>query len=99
MEPTRSQGSPWWRLLAVGGLALALGMGLWINTEAPARAAEPKSGSRSSRASENEETAGKTNAKVAAKLDEILENQQQILKRLDQVMEELKIVKIRATMR
>ena len=33
------------------------------------------------------------------KLDQLLENQQKILKRLDDVMAELQIVKVRATVR
>jgi hypothetical protein len=37
--------------------------------------------------------------KILAKLEDIQSNQQTILNRLDQVMEELKIVKIRATVR
>lgn len=38
-------------------------------------------------------------ARVEAKLDQVLANQERILARLDEVMEELKIVKIRATVR
>lgn len=38
-------------------------------------------------------------AKLEQKLNEILQHQAQILQRLDQVMEELRIVKIRATVR
>ena len=37
--------------------------------------------------------------KLEKKLDELLQNQQTILQRLDQVMEELRIVKVRATVR
>jgi hypothetical protein len=36
---------------------------------------------------------------LEAKLDQILGNQERLFKRLDEVMEELKIVKIRATLR
>ena len=49
---------------------------------------------RSSRAPETGAT-----ARVEAKLDQVLANQEQIMARLDQVLEELKIVKIRATVR
>ena len=49
---------------------------------------------RSTRTSETGAT-----ARVEAKLDQILSNQDRILARLDEVMEELKIVKIRATVR
>jgi phage tail tape-measure protein len=51
--------------------------------------------SRASRPPEDEDLA----ARVNTKLEEVLETQQQILKRLDEVMEELKVVKIRATLR
>ena len=40
-----------------------------------------------------------TEAKLEERLNDILDHQQQILKRLDDVMEELRIVKIRATVR
>ena len=36
---------------------------------------------------------------LEAKLNQILENQEKILQRFDQVMEELRIIKIRATLR
>ena len=39
------------------------------------------------------------NAKLEAKLDQILANQEQIFRRFDEVMEELRIVKVRATLR
>lgn len=45
------------------------------------------------------EEANKLDPKVEAKLNDILARQEQILQRLDQVMEELRIVKIRATVR
>ena len=38
-------------------------------------------------------------AQIERKLDEILSNQQTILQRFDAVMEELRIIKIRATLR
>ena len=62
--------------------------------------------SRSSRASSSAPSGGHAAAGGAtsvqgleAKLNEILEKQQQILTRLDEVMSELQIVKIRATVR
>ena len=57
---------------------------------APPSSKKTKAGSQSSKA---------TDAKLEQRLNEILDHQQQILKRLDDVMEELRIVKIRATVR
>ena len=76
------------RLCAVG---LAVGVVMWFGVSA---VASEQSG-RSSRPPEDEDLA----ARVNTKLEEVLETQQQILKRLDEVMEELKIIKIRATLR
>ena len=78
------------RLCAVG---LAVGVAVWLGFSA---VASGQSG-RSSRPPEaqDEDLA----VRVNTKLEEVLDTQQQILKRLDEVMEELKIVKIRATLR
>ncbi len=54
--------------------------------------------SRSTRSSGTSASSG-GDAKVEQKLDEILDNQQKLFTRLDQIMEELKIVKIRATLK
>ena len=44
-------------------------------------------------------SSGSDTAQLEQKLNDILEHQTQILQRLDQVMEELRVVKIRATIR
>ena len=84
--------------LAGLGLLLALGLGLHAagfaqDEETAARSTRPRSATRSS------QQGGGADAKLDAKLDEILANQQRILARLDEVMEELKIIKIRATLK
>ena len=76
------------RLCAVG---LAVGVVMWFGVSAVVSGES----SRSSRPPEEEDLA----ARVNTKLEEVLDTQKQILKRLDDVMEELKIVKIRATLR
>ena len=40
----------------------------------------------------------KSDARLESKLDQILANQQTILQRFDQIMEELRIIKVRATL-
>jgi hypothetical protein len=79
----------------------------------PIRAAEEevptrstRSGASRSAANANENTSRSTRtsqegreARVEAKLDQVLANQETILARLDQMMEELKVIKIRATVR
>ena len=77
------------RWLYAAGLAVSVVVWVGVNT-----VASEQSG-RSSRPPEDEDLA----ARVNTKLEEVLETQQQILKRLDEVMEELKIIKIRATLR
>ena len=76
------------RLCAVG---LAVGVVMWFGFSA---VASGQSG-RSSRPPEDEDLA----ARVNTKLEEVLETQQEVLKRLDEISEELKIIKIRATLR
>ena len=81
--------------VAAAGLVVAIGLGLWIRTET--HAAEPSEQStRSTRASST--GGGETgNEAVIQKLDQVLTKQATILQRLDEIMAELKIVKIRAT--
>lgn len=102
------------RCLAAIAAGLLLGLGVGANLSSPSRLsampadqptaasddAEQKTtkASRSTRPS-GSSGSGKAGSGVEAKVDEILSNQRRILSRLDEVMEELKIVKIRATMR
>ena len=71
--------------------------GLWVSAQ-PLRAAE-RSSKTAKAAAEKTDEAGKLDPQVEARLNDILAHQQEILQRLDQVMEELKIIKIRATVR
>ena len=94
-------------------LALLCGIALWgsagigraaTDEDAPTSSSRSSAGrtstspsadaSRSTRASDT----GRE-AKIEAKLDQILANQDRMFAKLDEVMEELKIVKIRATLR
>ena len=79
------------------GLTLAFGIGLWSQTGAQAEA--PSRSSRPPRPPSAGKAGGDVDAKkLDAKLDQILANQEKILQRFDEVMEELRIVKIRATL-
>jgi len=86
---------PWRRVAGLAALTVLLGITSWTDSSAAPRirTGNPEGGSSS-----NEE-GQKSDPKVLGKLDEILTNQQTIMSRLDEVMEELKIVKIRATLR
>ena len=79
---------------SIGLLVLFIfGLGLWVKSET--QAAEPGRSSRSSRPPSSGDGTGED--VVARKLDQVLATQETILQRLDEVMEELRIVKIRAT--
>ncbi|MBI4342161.1 MAG: hypothetical protein HY599_02200 [Candidatus Omnitrophica bacterium] len=86
-----------WAFVA-GWILAGTGVAVALNAEdAPttsSRASHPPAASSSRIAG-----GGVTPKMLEAKLNEILENQQKILKRLDEVMAELQIVKIRATVR
>ena len=89
----------WW-VAAVLGCVLAAGAGFG----ALARAADEEgSADRATRRTSRTTTAVTSTASntdpLERKLDDVLAGQQAILKRLDEVMEELRIVKIRATIR
>ena len=94
MNTARRRGAASSRVIVSACLALVFGIGMWVNTSTLARDVETSTSRRASRAS-----GGSDDQKVEGKLNEIVENQQKILKRLDEIMEELKIVKIRATLR
>ena len=80
-----------------GWVLAVLLAGLWVFAQ-PLRAAE-RSSKTAKAAAEKTDEAGKLDPQVEARLNDILAHQQEILQRLDQVMEELKIIKIRATVR
>ena len=76
-------------------VVIILGLGLWVKAETQAA----ESSGRSSRASRSTSSVDGTGEDaVARKLDQVLANQETIFRRLDEVMEELRIVKIRATL-
>ena len=98
MSSTRMR---WWIALTLG-CALAAGAGFG----ALARAADEEgSSTRTTHRTTKATTAATSTAPktdslaLERKLDDVLAGQQAILKRLDEVMEELKIVKIRASVR
>ena len=69
--------------------------GAVVLAEEPSPSAQPSA--RSSRATSSESKSG--NDKLERKLDQILEHQQAILHKFDDVMEELRVIKIRASQR
>jgi hypothetical protein len=90
-----SRSHRWW-LVAVAGCALAIGAGFGML----ARAADEEPAGRASRRAARTSASSSSSADgLERKLEEVLAGQQAILKRLDEIMEELKIVKIRASVR
>ncbi len=84
-----------WRLAGLAGVAALLSLPGWAESSTAPRIRTGKPPAESPAGEEGE----KLDPKVAAKLDQIMADQAKILEQLDQVMEELKIVKIRATVR
>ena len=88
-----------WRALGALGLAGALGTVLWMHPRTLARedsSEEQKPPARSTRASARSDAAcGRSD--IQAKFDTVFDNQQVILSRFKQVMDELQIIKIRAS--
>ena len=86
-------------------VAIAIGAGLFLGVWALWCAAAEEASSRSSRppsrASATKQAGGETSdtAHLEAKLDEILATQQAILSKFDAIMEELRIIKVRSTLR
>lgn len=92
------------------GLGIGLGVCLWsaagsraYEEEGAAKPAEAVKASRSVLGSGAKQTESGVSSQaknsLEKKLDEILANQKTILQRFDQVMEELRIIKVRATLR
>ena len=77
------------RAVLVAGVALALGIGAALDTSR-AEKGEEHAASGGSEADQQ---------RILAKLDQILAGQEVIQHRLDEMMEELRIVKMRATLR
>ena len=88
--------SRWARLLGIGLIAAA-----WLSAEGLVSAkddAQEKGAVRSSRATRSSRSASEE-GDVEGMLARVLRNQEAILKRFDEVMKELQVVKIRASMR
>lgn len=93
-------GTPrWWLPLGIGSvLGISLGA---VSFTAAYDEANPESGNRSSRSttsSRTETSSRSSDASIQTKLDEILANQKKILEEFEVVKEELRIIKIRASM-
>ena len=85
-----------------GALALGILAGLLYVWAQVSSAIEPPTEGRSSRAASktgSTSSGGGKEAQILSRLDEILANQRAILEKFDAVMEELRIIKIRATRR
>ena len=104
---TRQDCGTMWLLIGAGiGLAMCSRPAAMSAAEQEAARASRPGVSSASQELQSSATSGssskadaKKNGDVDKKLDEILANQQAIFQRLDQVMEELRIIKVRATSR
>ena len=95
--PMSTQRSP-----ARGGRLVAAGVGLLCGLTLLGQAVSAERSSRAAKSKTAAATASSDQADdhaVKQKLDELAAGQDKILKRLDEIMEELKVVKIRATLR
>ena len=94
------RGNP--RLAVIAGLLLAVGMGTGVvfsqdDAEPPTRSSRPAKPAGTSSASDTGKD--KDLAAIERKLDQIIQTQSAILQKFDAVMEELRIIKVRATIR
>ncbi len=80
----------------IGIVQLAAAAGLLCMATQPVRAAVAADDRRTGTAAA-QSAHPKSTDPVEQKLDQILQNQQEILQRFDAIMEELRIIKIRAT--
>lgn len=87
-------GRRWRRLVP---LLLGVGLAIGVASSFVLSDQEPVPSSRSSRSSKASSSG--SNANIESKLDDILANQQAILQKFDAIMEELRIIKVRATLR
>ena len=77
------------------GLGIGLGVCLWSAAGSRAASRDVLDGAKQTESS----VSSQAKNSIEKKLDEILANQAAILQRFDQVMEELRIIKVRATLR
>ena len=93
------RGKGWWgSVLTVVAAAGVFGLGVWSGSAAEESPSKSSRSSRASSATKAQED-GSEIAGLEKKLDEILANQQTILSKFDAIMEELRIIKVRATIR
>ena len=92
---TTGRRGAWVLLIGLGvGLGICLSLAVTSMAEETSRATRSVLGGAASGGS-----SASSNAGLEKKLDQILANQETILQRFDQVMEELRIIKVRATLR
>ena len=77
------------------GLGISLGISCWPAAGSLAASRNVLGGAKQTESS----VSSQSKNSIEKKLGEILANQETILQRLDQVMEELRIIKVRATLR
>ena len=94
-----------WGWLAAAVLAISASAGLWFQTASLAQEEEETRRPASSRSSVKQQVSSADIARLEKRLNEVLanqktmlENQQAILQKFDAVMEELRIIKVRATL-
>ena len=103
MSGSNGRGATLWAALGIGMLmamlALTLGSRRLVAEEEQAASPETSAArnDRSTRAGAGGGASSSKSAGTSAKLDQIIEHQEQILAKLDDVLKELQIVKIRAT--
>ena len=90
MVQRSTHGKRLWEILLVGMCLWAWSVPLMAQPPEPAPIHKTKSSETVSKSAEQ---------RLSAKLDQVLANQQKILARFDEIMQELAIVKVRATPR
>lgn len=95
MNRQREQRAVGWLTMLVVMTSLSLG---WLWHQSISVAEESTSKDRRSSSSGSQGKSGDL-SHLESKLDQVLGNQQTILKKFDEVMDELRIIKVRATLR
>ena len=95
---TTGRSTTWFVAMVVG---IGLGVSCWFSALSWAKQTTVKARSSTTSSATKPSTPSQeaSDAKLEKKLDEILANQQTILQKFDAVMEELRIIKVRATLR
>ena len=84
-----------WRIAVTGLLATGLALGAWLTTQTLAQ--DEDEARVPSRATRRSPSAAGKNTGLQGKFEKAFANQQAMLTRLDEIMAELQIIKIRAT--